>query len=556
MKTPSVLVGTKCVSLAEMAGTRLLLTSVALLQLLLLSGSALYFGLRSGDVVLIRLLGDARSLLLHNVIDERLAALQHEDTWMVADPVLVTVSDVQEVSLWESIIFQKQHEPKNLGDNIVVRSAEDDDAWQAVCSGKQQQELVSMSFSSNVYICSRGSNINTIDSSSSHQASRLLLLNNGSLAFFPQSISSQAKDWQDIYPSRHPPHTQLDVIILLHEDLVATKRAKVWLNRILNQWLPRQELDKWPCLGDKNNHQRYSNVHVQIGNLDRMAQRMEMIHSNNNDATATVYQLPLDAVASVLGSDGQAWRATLYVSNLDSNRIVLVENQENRSNTTESRLAKLGADQWFTLLDNAANGQAVVDELFESILAQCLGVPEAVAGFSPRVETLVHTNGAAIPPQLYWKLWYQRQVQHMYWTAVSSLVDERLRILSTSRSVAVTEEVANTWLSALKHIELARHEAAFSTTTPPLNLATTAGPLERLRRAQELLTSLKRNPTLSEPLDLSLDHYAGVFIPLLVPILLPLLLGLAREVRRYRRLERKRKDNQQKQQQSNKEKLD
>ena len=476
-----------------MAGTRLLLTCVALGQLLALVGVAFYVGLQCGghrssscDLACSKLSSwlfffmkpqAGRALLETDAVERRLQELEQPVVSVWPSPPIVVMAAKSRHQAWQTTI----HELQVPGDRIVVRAV-DDDALRRQCG--EDESITSDYPAAHVWIC---------DAVSKEPST--VVRSDGSLWWYPQP---QQADWQTIYPttSSSQKHTtrNLDVTVVL-DRAVSTKSA--WRNRVY-QWLTTAQVNDWPFW---DQYRLEFQTSADLGNKVKP-------HLANDNLTY-YYEMDVNDAVPVFiesASDTAAWRVVLYIPSLVPLTLV--------SQNDSSKVLSAGDSCWFAVLDEAT-GQAVLDELLKVLLVHFLRIPQTVV------------EQAMTLPKLYWDLWHQRRTQSLYVEAVSALISERQRLRQAHWSVVVTESTARVWIDASDRI------ANKNSSKNNKN--------SQLQDALKLLTALHRDPSLAEPLDLSRDHYAGVFVPLLFPMLVPLLLGMVREYRRYR--EHKRKKN-------------
>jgi len=130
-------------------------------------------------------------------------------------------------------------------------------------------------------------------------------------------------------------------------------------------------------------------------------------------------------------------------------------------------------------------------------------------------------------PKFMTKLWAQRRLASKFRIALEYLESERDILISSGRTVPVTETVYEKWASTVALLEQASQPASIDSA-----IAVT-------KDLMSFIEMIRTDSSFNEPIDLPPDHYAGAFVPLMVPLLIPSILGFVREIRRYLNTKRK-----------------
>lgn len=534
-----------------MAGTRLLLNLVAVGQLLVLLGSSLYFGLchrhydghHGVDFLCIPLFHQGGRSLLQQERKRmnELERLSHKD-WGTIASVVIGVALEDDRTIWESIL-RTSNDYKSPYDQIDVQLV-DKSLLQSVCDGTHDNnESEEMSRNQiDVWICPE-----LMDGKGSQQSSTpWVLLNDGSIALHRKSTAQQAmQDWQTIYPdaSEAPSYPLQNLVLTMiwesnqqqQQQQQEDESVTLLLDR-LQTWFPHNLLQA--------SYLWNSNIEINfvVHNLSDKARRIQQDHFDsemNSTFTTISYEMEMDDITRGLDevfekndTEEEPWRITLWIPSLEPMLLVDTPGEHWKSNnTSSSHLLQVSNRHWFGLLHQQQQheqaGKDLVEEILERLLARAFGIPETVVDSLVLMDEIALVDGSvdgSLLPTLYFKLWKQRRIRSLYQHAVSELRSEYNRLLQSRRTVAITRDVVQAWSDIAFNMEQAVQQG-------DKELGAT---LQNLQYALQQLQALRQNPDLVEPLDLSIDHYAGIFVPLLVPLLIPMLLGVIRETRRYR----------------------
>ena len=526
----------------NMAGTRLLINLIAVGQLLVLLGSSLYFGLcyHGHDFVCIPLFHQGgRSLLQQE--SKRMNELEqlNNNDWGTIETVVIGLALEDDRKMWESIVQATKNKSFPY-DQIDVQIV-DESLLHSVCDGTRNN-FESKEISKNqidVWLCPK------LEEKGSQQQSSTTweFLHDGSIALHRKSAGQQVQDWQAIYPDAsealsHPlRHLVLTVIWESNQRQQQEDQDDDTVPLLLDRfqtWFPDDLLHASHYLWNSNVETNFV-----VHNLSDKARRIQHDHFDsemNSTFTTFSYEMGIDDIVRGLdemldnddNADVEPWRITLWIPSIEPMLLVDVAGEHGGNKTSSSHLLQVSNRHWFGLLHHRHQQQQehiekkTVEKILERLLARAIGIPEIVME-SLVLDKTAWVNGRLLPT-LYFKLWKQRRIRSLYRHAVTDLRSEYNRLSQSRRTVAITIDVAQAWSDIASNMEQAVRQGDKEWVAA----------LQYLQFALQQLQALRQNPDLVEPLDLSIDHYAGIFVPLLVPLLIPMLLGVIRETKRYR----------------------
>lgn len=405
-----------------------------------------------------------------------------QDRVLHVPPILFAAKDPE---YWKSLLAQTGYQHEH--DHIEFMKW-DDAELTSICTGATWPSDTNV----DMFLCS--------DHSDTKRASVHTRPPSSAILVTGLAQQSHQQTWLEIYPPYTPTRKQLSITLWLDTGI----NARIWLSKI-DDWLTgRHNITIWPCLENTETVQ----VSYQLSDFSSILQRR---HIDDGNETMTVWRFPLSEMEPTLsiiagGDDDTILESILVVSD----KIIEFENGTNG----ETSDIATGHDGIVLAALTESTGEEMFSWLMDALFTTCMGLNQ---------DSPLYNTGSV--PTWYTKLWYQRRLRERYKDLVHQLTLEHTIMQQLSWKVRISNDIAETWLTAVRRIQSAEQYGAKGSYMRALSA---------LNDAQSLLIRLQRNPNLQEPIDFPPDHYAGIFVPLVIPLLLPTLLGFVRELRRYR----------------------
>jgi hypothetical protein len=489
-----------------MAGTRVLIASAFLSQLLVLAGTAFYFGLcRSNDMSCIPFLPQrGRAALRKNseVLATKLSFSNMAVTVLVPD---------HQVNMWQSSSENK--------DTTISWKGTSEETLQRLCSLQSNVKAETLPEGVDMIVCT----------SSQQTKARLYFASDGLVFFFPRH-GNELVDWQYLYShdaAARP--NNLHFQLLVETSQAENNHSTSLLGRQIQEWSSSYEQDWSQMMVNHRGSYRTSVATVEW--LPTAVQKGSTTNDDNNN-TLPEWRISLSNVKDSLitNVDTATLETTVALYLPGRDRVTVGDNEKDDAWLVEEPNSYFLAV--LTEHDNkpSQNYQRFIT-LLNTVMTRCWGIPPLGPTTPIKLVRMPGDDGETtlVLPHFYRKLSQQQRIRQAYTQVTEQLQNSRQLLLESPRTMDVTEEMSSVWWEAYHLLEEARHDD-----TNALGL---------LENAMDLLeVHLERNPTLSPPIDLSRDHYFGIFVPLLIPLLLPNLFGLFREMKRYRECIKKKQE--------------
>ncbi|GAX27275.1 hypothetical protein FisN_13Lh159 [Fistulifera solaris] len=490
-----------------MAGTRVLIASAFLSQLLVLAGTAFYFGLcRSYDMSCIPFLPQhGRGALQKSpeVLATKLSFSRMAVTVLVPD---------HQLNMWQSSSVNKN--------TTIFWKGTSEETLQRLCFLQNNANVETLTEGVDMIVCI----------SSLQTKARLYFASDGLLFFFPRP-GNELVDWQYLYShdaAARP--NNLHFQFLVEKSQAENNHSTSLLWQQIQEWSSSYEHD-WSQMM-VNHRCSYRTSFTTVEWLPTAVQKGRLTNDDNNNNTLPEWRIPLSNVKDTLVTNvDTVMHETTVALYLPGRDLVTVgDNEEDDVWLVEEPNSYFLAV--LTMHDNnsSENYQRFVT-LLNTVMTRCWGIPPLGPTAPIDLARMPYDDRetALVLPHFYRKLSQQQQIRQAFTQVTEQLQISRQLLLESPRTMNIMEEMSSVWWKAYQLLEEARHDE-----TNALGLLESAVSL--------LEVHLERNPTLSPPIDLSRDHYFGIFVPLLIPLLLPNLFGLFREIKRYRQCIKKKQE--------------
>lgn len=522
-----------------MAGTRLVIQSVLLIQLLGLLALSVYFGLyRRQDLLFRSLIGQEGRYILQSLRDIEEPPQQDKLSLAILNeslkfPPVTFVSADSQVMFYESALVQD--EIKGPLDHVSVQS--NNEALRTMCDANGQ-----LSTNDHIDLLSQSHHVWLCETIHAPTTAAKLSVRNGTMILYARGLSQRMADLKALYPIHSSKSSLARRKKLTITVSVGRYRSdwKVWIETV-HQWLNREHIQEWPCWMDQ--HENPIQVNLRFFDLSEWAEPTKVTRLDGS--SRTLHHVLLEDTQRLFATTDEATNnhplakhdAHIHLFLPSFMPTEFFDGQEHSTtvigDVAQEVLAVLGPaphrehDQVASMSSSEKDTYYFqsVDRVLKNtvgyFLSRCMGLPEMITD-------IVDFDSDGSLPRFYSHLWYQRTLSEKYAETVKTARYERQLLLSTPRHrVAITEDVSAIWMEALEFIRSAQIAA---------NNGQYKHSLERLDAAVRCLRRLQTDPELVEPLDYPMEQYGAIFAPLLLPLLLPLVLGWIRELKRYKTL--------------------
>jgi hypothetical protein len=490
-----------------MAGTRVLVASAFLSQLLVLAGTAFYFGLcRSKDLSCIPFLPQrGRSAL-------RKSPKVLETTFSFTKMAVTVLVPDHQLNMWQS--------SSESTENTIFWKGTSDETLQRLCSLQRHAKTEALLDGVDMIVCT----------SSQQRKARLYFASDGLVFFFPRP-GNEMVDWQYLYSyeaGERP--NNLHFQFLVEKSQAESNNANSHVGRQIQEWSSSYE-DAWSQLM-VDHRISYRTSFSTVEWLPTAVQKGSATNGVDDNNTLLEWRIPLSNVKDTLitNVDTATLETTVALYLPGRDHVTVGDNEEDHAWLVEEPnsyfLAVLAEH-----VDNTSQNYQRFITLMNTVMTRCWGIPLLGPTAPIDLARMPDDDGETTfeLPRIYGKLWQQQQIRQVITQVTERLQKSRQLLLESPWTMDITEEMSSVWWKAYQLLEEARHDETNA--------------LDLLESAMNILeVHLERNPTLSPPIDLSRDHYFGIFVPLLIPLLLPNLFSLFREVKRYRECIKKKKE--------------
>ncbi|CAB9517564.1 expressed unknown protein [Seminavis robusta] len=528
-----------------MAGTRLTIQLIFVVEFFLLALAALYFGLyRTKDPISHNLPIYQRGRAL---IQESLRVL--EETDLSALPILPLAIATSE-QYKSSFAQQQQQSVPHV--SFQIKTPEE---INEVC--QQQQTVVTNSHS--VWLC---------PPSSSNDANKITIKEGVTLLYpntdNPEQIQSLTENLLKTLPSSSPARKRqrkpLKVTLMLEHH---RKEWQDWADALAS-WIHnnQQTLLAWPCVQQQNG------IDTQVILSTLQENQASQSKDNNNSGPRLVSTLDVqDSIVDRQTSN--SWNVILYIPKKTPLHFVQDDTTTTASPamyadstlvTTIGQPETLTVEQTQTITTTEQDGNETItktreettheqlpvsiDKLVEDAMAplgefllqQCMGATTTINNADDD-DVQVESDGSL--PQWQSETWLQQTVATVYQQVKREIRDEADWLLQSSTWVVIDDAVAAQWQTLVQAMqEVARHVESASDNKQTSQQHWLQA-LTILEDALDHLQVLRTDPTLMEPLRFSAPQFLAIFAPLCLPLFFPHLIGLIREWKRYKLLHSK-----------------